>query len=103
LNLFQDEGRLVLDGEAFSADDILIFREPKQGTQSLSNRFISIELDCTLDDALVAEGLAREVVSRIQKTRKELGLHVTDRINIAYDAAPELATAIAAHVDYIAG
>src|SRR5690606_32769539 len=66
LNQLQDAGSLTLDGVEFSADDILIYREPHEGTQALSNRFISIDMDCTLDEALVREGLAREVVNRIQ-------------------------------------
>lgn len=102
LNRFQDEGYLELEGEVFGADDILIFREAKEGTEALSNRFISIDLDCRLNDALIAEGLAREVINRIQKTRKDLGLNVTDRISIDYDADDRLNTAIRLHLDYIA-
>ena len=102
LNALQENGSLTLDGVVFSSEDILIYREPREGTQALSNRFISIDLDCTLDAALVREGLAREVVSRIQKTRKDLGLKVTDRIRVQYRAGPELADAIAEHATYIA-
>ena len=103
LHRFQDEGRMELEGETFTGDDILIFREAKAGTEALSNRFISIDMDCELNDALVAEGLAREVVNRIQKTRKDLGLNVTDRITIDYEADARLDAAIRAHRDYIAG
>ena len=102
LNSLQEAGSLTLDGVVFSSDDILIYREPREGMQALSNRFISIDMDCTLDAALVREGLAREVVSRIQKTRKDIGLKVTDRIRVQYRAAPELADAIAEHAAYIA-
>lgn len=102
LNALQESGSLTLDGVVFSSDDILIYREPREGTQALSNRFISIDMDCRLDAALVREGLAREVVSRIQKTRKDLGLKVTDRIRVQYRAGPELADAIAEHATHIA-
>jgi isoleucyl-tRNA synthetase len=102
LNQLQESGTLVIDGVNFGSDDILIYREPREGTQSLSNRFISIDMDCQLDAALVREGLAREVVNRIQKTRKDLGLKVTDRIRVLYRAGPELADAIAAHAVHIA-
>jgi isoleucyl-tRNA synthetase len=101
LNELQDTGTLTLDGVGFSLDDILIFREPKPGTESLSNRFISIDMDCQLAPALIQEGLAREVVNRIQKTRKDLGLNVSDRITIAYIAQAELAGVIAAHKEHI--
>ena len=102
LSQLQDTGSLAIDGENFSSDDILIFREPREGTQAISNRFISIDMDCTLDAALVREGLAREVVNRIQKTRKDIGLNVSDRITVSYLADAELATAIEEHKEYIA-
>ncbi|WP_449285394.1 isoleucine--tRNA ligase [Marinobacter sp. PE14] len=103
LNRVYERNQLELEGEVFSTDDILIFREAKKGTQALSNRFISIDMDCELTEALVAEGLAREVVNRIQKTRKALGLKVTDRISIDYDADAKLDAAITTHLEYIAG
>jgi isoleucyl-tRNA synthetase len=101
LQLLQNNGMLLLEGENFSLDDILIFREAKPGTQALSNRFISIDMDCTLDAALISEGLAREVVNRIQKTRKDLGFNVTDRIHIEYAADNDLHAAIKQHEDHI--
>ena len=103
LNRLQDSGSLALEGQTFSADDILVYREAKPGTEALSNRFISIDMDCALDDSLVAEGLAREVVNRIQKTRKDQGLNVSDRIAVRYRATPELAAAIEYWRDYLCG
>ncbi|MFZ9585844.1 MAG: DUF5915 domain-containing protein, partial [Pseudohongiellaceae bacterium] len=101
LAAFQDSGRLTLDGIDFGPEDLLVFREAKPGTAAVSDRLITIELDCTLQPALVQEGLAREVVNRIQKSRKDLGFNVTDRILVEYDASAELAAAIDAHADYI--
>ncbi|MDC0598425.1 isoleucine--tRNA ligase [Gammaproteobacteria bacterium] len=102
LNDLQTNNTLELEGESFSIEDILIFREAKEGTESISNRFISIDMDCELNDALIAEGLAREVVNRIQKTRKDIGLNVVDRITITYQADDELTQAITAHHSHIA-
>ena len=101
LNALQEAGSLTLDSETFSLDDILVFREAKEGTEAVSNRFISIDIDCALNPALVREGLAREVVNRIQKTRKDSGLNVADRIDVNYQADGELAAAIAEHAEYI--
>ena len=78
-----------------------MFREPKSGTDTLSNRFISIELDTTLSDSLIEEGLAREVVNRVQKSRKDLGFNVSDRIHIYYQASKKLEQAIENHHHYI--
>jgi isoleucyl-tRNA synthetase len=101
LNALQEKGALTVEGVEFGVDDILVFREPKPGTEALSNRFISIDMDPTLDPALIQEGLAREVINRIQKTRKDIGLNVADRIAIAYTADRELAEAIEKHAEHI--
>jgi isoleucyl-tRNA synthetase len=78
----QRVGTVTLDGETFDTNEIQVFREAREGTAAVSNRFISIDLDCTLDDVLVAEGYAREAVNRIQRARKDMGLHVADRIEL---------------------
>jgi len=101
LNSLQEAGSLSLEDQVFSAEDILVFREAKEGTQAVSNRFISIDMDCELNPVLIREGLAREVVNRIQKTRKDLGLNVMDRIALRYQASGELAQAISEHHAYI--
>jgi isoleucyl-tRNA synthetase len=103
LEIFQDEGELVINGETFSGEDILVFREAKPGTDALSDKFISIDLSCALNDELVLEGRAREVVNRVQKSRKDLGLNVTDRIVINLEADDDLASAVSAHEAYIKG
>ncbi|MDC1529255.1 isoleucine--tRNA ligase [Gammaproteobacteria bacterium] len=102
LNMLQEDGSITLGEESFSTEDILVFREAKEGTEALSNRFISIDMDCQLNEELIDEGLAREVINRIQKTRKDIGLNVTDRISINYAAGDALGRAITKHKDYIA-
>jgi isoleucyl-tRNA synthetase len=103
INGLQNSGEIKLGDETFTSDDILVFREAREGTEALSDRFISIDIDCTMDDALMAEGLAREVINRIQRSRRDAGFNVVDRIEISYAASPELAKAIEAHKAYIAG
>ena len=71
-----------------------ILREAKPGTNALSNRYISIDLDSTLDDELIAEGIAREAVNRIQRSRKEMNLNVSDRIAVIYSGAEPVTAAI---------
>ena len=97
----QDSGEIAINGETFRRDDILVFREPKPGTDALSDRFISINMDCTLDADLIQEGLAREAISRIQKSRKEAGFHVTDRIHMQVNASTLLREAIGQHRQHI--
>ena len=68
----------------------------------MSNRFISLDLDCDLDDSLVRSGYAREIVNRIQQRRKEMALNVADRIEVRHRGDPELQKAALEHADYIA-
>ncbi len=58
-------------------------------------------LDTRLDDALIAEGLAREVIRRVQALRKDSDFDIADRIALRYQASDKLASAIAAHAAYI--
>ncbi|MDG1234400.1 MAG: isoleucine--tRNA ligase [Pseudomonadales bacterium] len=98
---FQNSGSLDVDGESFQQNDILIFREAREGTNAVSDRFISIDMDCTLNEDLVREGLAREVINRIQKSRKDSGFNVSDRIRLSISSGDRLVKAIKAHEDYI--
>ena len=102
---------IQLDGETFQPNEIQILRAAREGAQDgqnghdiqdvRSDRFISIDFPCELNDALIAEGLAREVVHHIQQLRKEAGYHVEDRIAVTYEADGRLLDAIAQHKTYI--
>ena len=63
---------------------------------------MTVALDISLDDALKGEGLARELVNRVQNLRKDAGLDVTDRIALTVDAAPEVEAVMKDNLDYIA-
>ena len=60
-------------------------------------------LELEVDDALVREGRAREIVHAVQNARKAAGLEVSDRITLVLDGHPELLEAATAHEDVIAG
>ena len=97
----QGTNNLILEGQVFTQDDILVFREAREGTNAISDRFISIDLDCELTADLISEGLAREVVNRIQKSRQKIGLNVVDRVSISLSASEELKDAINTHSEYL--
>jgi isoleucyl-tRNA synthetase len=61
-----------------------------------------VDLDCALDDELVRGGYAREIVNRIQQRRKEMGLNVSDRIEVAYEGDAEVERAATEHAAYVA-
>ncbi len=82
-------------------DDLSIQREEKPGLSVASEDGVTIALDTDLTPELVAEGYAREFVSKVQNLRKEMGLDVVDRIHTVYQTAPETAAALEQFNDYI--
>jgi isoleucyl-tRNA synthetase len=60
-------------------------------------------IDPTVTEQLRLEGTARELISRVQRMRKEAGLAVSDRIRLAIGGATEVTAAVARHRDWIAG
>lgn len=87
-----DGGMLVLD-----EGDLNVTSEGVEGWLVASEGGVTVALDTALTPELVAEGLARETVNRIQNLRKEAGLDVSDRIDVRYVAEGALATAIGLH------
>ena len=92
-----------LDGAplAITPDDILLQRTPKPGLAVASEGDLVVALDTNLTPDLVSEGLARELVNRIQNLRKDTALDVTDRITLTLSAAPALLAAAETHRDFI--
>lgn len=76
---------LVVEGETviLSEADALVEPAHKEGFIAETAHDVTVVLDTNLTDALVAEGCARELVSKIQTMRKEADFEVTDRIGIA--------------------
>ncbi|MDE6967955.1 MAG: isoleucine--tRNA ligase, partial [Clostridia bacterium] len=70
----------------FAKEDLLISTTSKAGMFSESDKGITITIDTNLTPELIEEGVARELVSKIQTMRKEAGFEVTDHINIGYIA-----------------
>ena len=77
---------LPTDAEvSLSEDDLQIFTESKAGFVSASDKGVTVALDTTLTEALIIEGIEREIVSKVQTMRKEADFVVTDRIAIYYN------------------
>jgi len=82
----EQDGRIFLTVEdqevEVTMDDVEITAETVPGLSVANEGRVTVALDITLTEPLIEEGLARELVSRIQTLRKETGLEVTDRINL---------------------
>ncbi len=94
-----------VDGAAHALDrDMLEVQQTARGAFLVeSDAGATVALDPTIDEPLRLEGLARELVSRIQRMRKDAGFEVADRIRLAVDGDATVVEATAAHRDWIAG
>lgn len=90
-------GSVVLDGETFSDQEIVVQQSAVAGSSVVSNRKVAVDLDTELDAELIQERYAREINNRVQRARKDTGLNVVDRIHLWLDGDPELLAAAAVH------
>lgn len=82
--------------------DVEIVSEDIPGWLVANEGTLTVALEVELSDELRSEGMARELVNRIQNLRKESGLDITDRIRVEIEPAESVGKALAAHADYIA-
>jgi len=68
----------------FTLDDLLISSESAVGFIASSDNGITVVLDTNITEELKAEGVRREIISKIQSMRKDAGFEVTDKINVFY-------------------
>jgi isoleucyl-tRNA synthetase len=96
--------RIAVADEPFEleSEDVEVRLVEREGTATQGDRELLVALESDLTPELIAEGWAREVVHRIQAARKSADLDYADRIRVHYRADDELASAIAAHHDWIA-
>ena len=85
-----------------TAEDVEILTEDMPGWLVANNGILTIALDIELTDELIEEGIARELINRIQNLRKSSGLEITDRIEIELEDRPEIHNAVLHCGEYIA-
>ena len=83
--------------------DVDIISEDIPGWLVANEGKLTIALDVTVTDELRMEGIARELINRIQNLRKDAGFDVTDKINVTILKHEAINSAVMAHKDYIAG
>ena len=106
INKLEAEGKYDLtlpDGTTATifGEDVSILAEDVPGWSIASKGTLTAALDVTLTPELVAEGTARELVNRIQKMRKDLGLELSDRITLEIEESSALQPALATFESYI--
>ncbi len=105
INRFERDGQITLEIEGAPATidvaDVEIISEDIPGWLVANEGNITVALDITEDPELMREGLAREIVNRVQNIRKSRDYDITDRINILVESNPEADEAVRQFADYI--
>ena len=93
----------VGDGQTLRVglDHVEVRREPAEGTAFAYEAPFGVSLDLEITPDLRREGLAREFVHQVQSLRRELGLDVTDRIELAVAGSEEVLAALREYEDYV--
>jgi len=102
----QKDGSVRVDGEVLARDEVSITLEPLEDravAQDLQwQGGLAVALDRSITPELRAEGLAREIVHRVQMMRREAGLSVEDRIVLYYETvSPTMKSVFEAHGSHI--
>lgn len=101
----ESSGKHILNANGaeiiLETEDVEIIPVDIPGWKVANNGPLTVALDVTITDVLKQEGLAREIVNRIQNMRKDKGLDVTDRILVKIQENEVLNTAINNNLNYI--
>ena len=91
------------DTHALQPGDLEVAQEASSGLIVKAEGAYTVALDPALNDELVEEGVARELVNRIQRLRKDAGLEITDRIALAIGGVEAIQSAVGRHLEFIGG
>ena len=94
---------IKLDGEDFTlnSDNTIVSIDVLDGYVASNDSKTCVVLNTELTEDLIFEGLAREVVRKVQSLRKDLDLNIVDKINVYYNGPEQLDKSINNYMDYI--
>ncbi len=84
-----------------SPDEIIVQTQPAEGLAIAADKVVTVAIDTVISDELANEGLAREIVRRVQNMRKEAGFNIEDRIIIFFQASGRAVRVFNEWGDYI--
>ncbi|MFQ5380214.1 MAG: DUF5915 domain-containing protein, partial [Dehalococcoidia bacterium] len=94
-------GSITLEGEGIGPTDVLLDERAREGYSAAGDGTHTVAVATTITPELADEGLARELVRRIQDLRREAGFELADRIESWIDGGTETARVVAGQRDYI--
>ncbi|NGZ90557.1 isoleucine--tRNA ligase [Psychroflexus maritimus] len=92
---------LLDEKQYISKSDVEITSQDIEGWLVASGNGLTVALDVSLNDELIHEGIARELVNRIQNLRKDSGFEVTDQVEITMQSNPKIEAAVNKNLTYI--
>ncbi len=105
INLLEKDGQMRIKisekSTTLTLDDVLISSQDIEGWLVANSNGITVALDVTISETLKNEGIAREIVNRIQNLRKDSGFEVTDRIHVSLLSCDKLDIAVQQNMEYI--
>ncbi|WP_254526929.1 MULTISPECIES: isoleucine--tRNA ligase [unclassified Sphingobacterium] len=103
IQALENQGSVQLTGTEYviSSDDVEIIAEDVEGWQVANLGRLTVALDVNISAELKEEGMARELINRIQNLRKDKGFEVTDRINVTLSQNTEIQQAVDNNFSYI--
>jgi isoleucyl-tRNA synthetase len=105
ISLLEKEGEIIISVNEknikLGLDDVEISSQDIEGWLVANNNGITVALDVTITPDLKNEGIARELVNRIQNIRKDSGFEVTDRVEVSILKNEILELAVQENLDYI--
>jgi isoleucyl-tRNA synthetase len=92
-----------LDGKevVLEPEEVLIRTDAAEGLSTVDGKLLTVAIDTEISPELREEGLAREIIRRIQDFRKQADFEISDRIKLVYQASSGLSAAMKKHRDYI--
>jgi isoleucyl-tRNA synthetase len=96
---------IVLEGQEvmLTPEDVAIERKPKGDIVATTSEILTVALDTHLTPALIRQGIAREIVNKVNTMRKEEEYDISDRIRLKIQAPKEVEEALREHEEYVAG
>ncbi|MCB4807512.1 isoleucine--tRNA ligase [Tamlana sp. 62-3] len=105
INKIEQNGEIEVDINGkniiLERGDVEITSQDIEGWLVANEGALTVALDVTITDELRKEGIARELVNRIQNLRKDSGFEVTDKINVELQKDDNIVNAINSNIDYI--
>lgn len=95
------KGRVRLGGFDLHEEDVVVSERQRRGYAHASVGEMHVYIKLSVDKKLRIEGLAREVIRRVQHMRKEQGLQFEDEVDVEYDGHPDIEAAISSYRTHI--